>query len=166
MTSQQSHNCNNIPPILHTNTRKEVQSFNKDEKIWRRFPLISQFGKSNIQNRNGKERPSISLFSFKNGGMSCNRELFSQSPQDVLYNTDSPEHFFDWGILEFVYGDISKLNTADITFAIVHKPTPCMYPHIEILCNKYSEEANEIIPDELKIQVRQKLQSISEIIKK
>jgi len=97
--------------------------------------------------------------------MSCNREQFSRESRDVLYNVDSEDHFFDWFIFELTHDNVIALNSENITFQILHKPTQCMYPHSEIVCNRYDVELNEI-PEEFKTRVRQKLQSISEIVKK
>ena len=158
--------CNNsdIPDRLHTNSRKPILDFNSDEKIWRRFSPVDGFNKSNVQVINGNKKPKLSVFSFKSGGMSCNREQFSESANDVLYNVDSSEHFFNYYIYKFVHSDLVNTIIKDLKLETIHKPTPCMYPHIEICCNKYSSDINEI-PDTYKTELRQRLQSICEIIK-
>lgn len=124
-----------IPPRLHRNGRGPAHEFESGERLFIRFD----------PDKHLLENGGISFATaLSTEDQSCNRSAFCDSQEDVLYNTNSPVHFFHWGILEILAADASAVLAVhpvdpDIihSFDVVHKPEECMYPHsqLELLKN-------------------------------
>lgn len=118
-----------IPKRLHRNGRKPDIEFDGEEQIYIRIPpaLLQE------------EKPLAAAFRTKR--QSGNRERYSKTPDDVLYNINAKnknEHFHHWGIVKIKVKTIqsNKYNHPEIdeeyTFKLSHEPEECMYPHSEI----------------------------------
>jgi len=163
----ESNKCSSlgIPDSLHKKDRLDIQDFDATEKIWRRFSPVDTFNKSNITEINGKRKPKLSVFPFKKNGMSCNRQKYSNVKEDVLYNIESSEHFWDWSIFELIHGNYDGIEIGEELIPItIHKSTECMYPHVEIWININGEPLVDI-PEQHKLQLRKKFQELCEIVK-
>jgi len=122
-----------IPDHLFTNNRQIINTFSPEEEIYRRF-------KASGTPEDWIKDKQLSAAVFPVDEDSCNREKFSESCEDVLYNTrheDEGNHYFDWGVLMFQAGELNQFHNRitekgvhrDFVIELEHQPTECMYPH-------------------------------------
>jgi len=140
-----------IPKHLHQNDKKPDQDFRKDSFIYIRV----EPGKLK------KQLPDMNTFTTRD--QSCNRDKYSQSPEDVLYDInakDKKDHYFNRGIVALKVSELEKqkfthpeINYRIYTLRLFHKPEECMYPHSEIHthCNN---EYKKVKPEELKLSIK------------
>lgn len=124
-----------IPERLHTNNR-EIDNDFRGEEIYRRFNISGE--RSNWENNR-----TLSASIFPVDRDSCNRQKFSLSPNDVLYNTrpqDNGAHYLHHGIIMFKAEAVEEFDETltengknrIFKLRIEHVPTECMYPHCEV----------------------------------
>ncbi len=134
-----------IPEELHRKNRPIDNTF-ESEMIYRRFQSSASISE---WSKDGKL--SSSIFPVKRD--SCNREKYSTSPKDVLYNIreeDEGKHYFDiYGVVGFsseVLYDFQNTSlmindeVRKFTLQLSHSPEECMYPHCEILVLENGQE--------------------------
>ena len=156
------NNCNcsdlDIPEYLHTNDKLAINDFTGDELLYRRFkPIKDPNGDPNIF-KDGTV--SKSIFSTKTP-MSCNRQKYSLCEKDVLFNTNKPEHFVNWGIIALKVGIINEFKyvcSKDDTYTlnVLHEPHPCMYPHSSVYIIKNGRQLDGLEkPESPKIKIKE-----------
>jgi hypothetical protein len=154
--------CSNpkIPKRLHRNNRLPNQTFEPKEILFERFKIRVPFHEWVNNNT-----VSASIFQFKREGDSFNRELYSLSPLDVLFNIEiDGGDLTDYGVMGFKCETVKncapyvdEMNNV-FSMNIIHDPNPCMYPHtiIKVFKNGVndasvkSRPANAEFRDELK----------------
>lgn len=151
-----------IPKYLHKNGRSENNSFTKEEKLYRRIP-------PDAIHSNGEISPAcLSLYD-----MSLNRERYSKSPEDVLYNIENGEHFLSSEILEIGVGSIElpryphpNDENRVYTFKMKHEPEECMYPHsvLKIILNHNEIKSKKDIPPTLRALFREHLRKKGTVV--
>jgi len=120
-----------IPTCLHTEGRSADQAFEASERLFRRF-------NGTISDENLSEIISFDV------GESTNREKYSLSAADALFNTRADKnegaHYHGWAVFAFTVGQLEGRTwlcddkpSEIYTFKIEHKPERCMYPHSQIL---------------------------------
>jgi hypothetical protein len=110
---------------------------------------------------------SASIFQFTKVGDSFNRELYSESPSDVLLNTDiDGGDLSTYGIFGFKCEVVSNctpfIDDVENSFSmsIKHDPTPCMFPHSIILVlknNIYDGSKSRLANAEFRDQLKSNL---------
>ena len=162
-----------VPLRLHTSGREKAPTVANDDRVFiRHEPLgLGEVYGCRIAGHDSLEDQSANS-EFLNGpkGFAC----------DVLFDCKNGEHYVDYHFACLNVSHIHQLafpnaNTirrdrfgniiqdADIyTFEVVHMPTPCMYPHCEILAKK-----NGIAPKKVaagvKTIVRAKFAELAEL---
>ena len=146
-----------IPEYLHRQERPIDNQF-LTETIFRRFDVAGE--PSDWRNDKGI---SASIFPVKDD--SCNRDKYSEKPEDVLYNTreeDGGSHYVNMGILSFCSSTIdnftAEINQNNIkrifTLKLKHDPLECMYPHCEILVLENGQILDQNKPKSIKTLIR------------
>ncbi len=150
-----------IPKHLHRDGRPINARFQKKEWLYRRM-LPGEF-LSNDQ---------ISAASIKISEMSVNRDKYTKFPQkDVLYNVNSTDHFFSWGIVkirvDFLEGLKFRHPTLEktFTFKVMHDPGKCMYPHSILLTLVNNESVQSDLPKTLRATFREEFRTNCAIVK-
>ncbi len=152
-----------IPEYLHTKERTEDQNFTNQELLFRRF---------SPDHYNPIHR-SVSPASIRVGDTSVNREKYSKEPNDVLYNTRLPEHYFNYGIFEITVGfirDVTFTHPEDsskvFTLRVLHEPSRCMYPHSVIKVEVNGELLENFKrPNTVKTQIKVEIANNCNIVK-
>jgi len=155
-----------IPSHLHRNGRGIDPHFEPEEHYYRRFkrtvhnvPVVGEDG-----------RISGSIVSTRN--MSGNREKYCNSPDDVLYDINSADHFFAWGIWEVKISKVEGLRfnhpveARAYTVRVVHEPEDCMYPHSIIRVLENGEPVPRIKSNMVKTKIREAIAHHTRVIKK
>jgi len=153
-----------IPQHLHQNGRLADPSFDRNERIYIRF---REFEDNKPTLCDGKVSAAI----FKTEKQSSNREKYSKSPTDVLFETNG-DHKFSWGIVELMSREICETtfphpNTeTSYSFRVIHDPVQCMYPHSEIRIFENGNLVESIKPKSVKNLIKYKWREISSVLKK
>ncbi|TND10111.1 MAG: hypothetical protein FD123_359 [Bacteroidetes bacterium] len=155
-----------IPEYLHKDNRQDQQIFSIDEGLYRRFPKI-QNGKLSISDKGDIDQ---SIFSTDN--MSCNRQDFCLTPEDVLFSSTSNTHYFHYGIVRISIKEIENIviqNTSipanKYELKVVHDPEECMYPHTVVKIFENGVLMEKPPGPSIKISIRKKYAQICTLIK-
>ncbi len=150
-----------IPDRLHRNGRLADQVFLSEEKIYRRFPVKKNETDSYIITNPETGEKTVSSSIFRTDQMSCNREKYSESPNDVLYDIINGKHCFACGIVELVVATIDSINLKHpcedkkYNLKTSHSPEDLMYPHIEVLTYENSIPVRDIKPNSVKSKIKE-----------
>ena len=110
-------------------------------------------------------------FPVRSNKISVNRSHYCNTPKDVLYSCDSPNHFFNDGILQIsteIEGEEIRCDDNDNVYEVkfIHEPEECIYPHSVIVLFKGDICPQKIKPSSVKTKFRDRLRAHSEIIKR
>lgn len=122
-----------IPPRLHTMGRAADPHFDAAEFLYLRHEACG-----------GDEYIGQIPIPRKVEDQSVNRGKYSDSPLDVLYDTENGNHYTQWQIAKLQVGPVEKIEfryrepldplkepkrNELYTLKVLHDPTRCMYPH-------------------------------------
>lgn len=167
MTEVSICNCESkiIPKALHQEHKTVEHKFEIQETFYRRFPPIDNNQKKTL------EQGILSASVFSTNAMSMNRSKYSSEPEDVLFDTSKDCKHEDWGIISLTCSAISLFIEVanDNTYCLqpIHKPEPCMYPHMKVFV-----KMNDMIvenfqkPPLMKTLIKQYFRSNAVLIKK
>lgn len=125
----------NRPDRMHRNGRPDDQTFNKAEKLFRRYTRAHYI--------NGQ---------FSNTGLSfdsppsVNREKYSE-PQDVIFS--EAEEFANWGVLSFRVSDLPNefpVEKPQYRFFPKHVPMEDNFSHSEVWCDLLPAKGTYVKP--------------------
>ncbi len=162
-----------IPEYLHSNEKSAVNEINEDDLFYMWFKGDLDEGSRMIPGHNKLHNQSVDSDLLNPSG----------SASDVLFDTKNGEHNHEKGlstatldhksIISFRKIDELKqvrLNKEVVypkpvyTFKVVHSPTPCKFPHCEIILNvddKQETEDSYIINKTMKTYIRLRFRNIA-----
>ncbi len=155
-----------IPSHLHRNGRGIDPHFEPEEHYYRRFKRAVQ----NVPVVGEDGRISESIVSTRN--MSGNREKYCNSPEDVLYDINSAEHFFSRGIWKVQVSSIDGMSfnhpekARAYTIRVFHNPEDCMYPHAIVQVLENGKPITGIKSKSVKTKIRKEIARHTRVIKK
>ena len=159
-------NCSkfDIPERLHQGEKVEDQKFTPEEKIYRRFPE----NYLSVHPETGAK--TVDAAAFRTDRMSCNREKYSESANDVLLDING-NHCFLCGIAELTVENIQSISLVHPeqpkTYAlkVIHSPERCMYPHVEVFTFENTVSIDDINPKSIRRKIKEMYSGFSVIVK-
>lgn len=169
--SEEVCKIDSIPERLHSITKDIVVEISDDDFFYMRHKKIEGAYDGNIPDHRIEDQSVHSK--LMNEPTGC--------PEDVLYDSKNGDHFSE---LEYSYAifdhlsikslDLPNINTevkkdgvvvtpADVcTFKVRHDPTPCLYPHCEIILHVNGERKNKLASRYMKRLIKSKFAIIAE----
>ena len=154
-----------IPSHLHRNGRGIDPHFEQEEHYYRRFQRLPR---TEVIDKDGR----IPFTIITTRDMSGNREKYCKSPEDVLYNINSAEHFFSRGIWKVQVSSIDGMifnqpeNARAYTIRVFHDPEDCMYPHAIVQVLENGKPITAIKSKSVKTKIRKEIARHTRVIKK
>lgn len=152
--------CPLIPEHLHRNGRGEDHNFEQAELIYRRLPPQDL------------QADGINLNTFDIDNMSCNRQRFSQSSDDVLHDSACKRDVSNFGILESTVAQIESIaipHPVDPTITyrpkLRHNSLCCMFPHVEVVIMNNGIPVEKVKPTTVRLRLREHYQNVFVLIK-
>ncbi|MFT5465999.1 MAG: hypothetical protein ACI8UO_001096 [Verrucomicrobiales bacterium] len=162
-----------IPERLHTNGRTAVDRVDDEDNLFMRHEPLPSDGHgygAQIPGHRHLNNQSVNSDDLNSDGWAC----------DVLLNTKTGNHYFDYQIACFRAGDIRDLtvpnenttvfdNEGNIKrspdiyeFKVRHDPADCMYPHCLLLARKNGGDPPSKIGNSMKTVLRKWFAKLAE----
>ncbi len=149
-----------IPVHLHKGSRPVDPVFSDEELLYRRI-----------------RRPLIGLLpdalDFDLTEMSVNRELYSNQPEDVLWNinaSSATDHFHDQGIVSFPVREVRAVHLRHpqldeyCVMRVMHQPEDCMYPHSVVVPEMRPGQGVSKPSKMMRTELRTRFRELSQVI--